>query len=186
MWDTGMGQLRRFGREIGIVSLLLLSAGTLYAARTASGSALQKLQAQVQSNQSQIQQLTTSLAGVPHVSAERLAAASRALPEKLDIPSVLRGVSLLTATAGVSLQAFQLAPTGAPANGGQAVGSAKLLLYPVTLTVTGTRAQVLTFIRGLEHEAQLTRMDHIGIVNAAHVGQVTATVAYSLYVNEGS
>lgn len=186
MWDTGMGQLGRFRREIGIVALLLLSAGTLYAARTASASELQKLQTQEQSNQLQIQQLTTSLAGVPHLSATRLAAAARALPAKLDIPSVLRGVSLLTATTGVTLQGLQLTPTGAPANVGQAAGSRKLLLYPVTVTVAGTPTQILRFVRGLEHEAPLTRMDHIAMVNAAQAGRVTATVAYSLYASDAN
>ncbi len=186
MWDTGMGQVRRFRREIGIVTLLLLSAGTLYAARNASESALQKLQAQVQSNQSQIQDLTASLADVPHLSAGSLAAAARALPDKLDIPSVLRRVSRLTATTGVSLLAFQLTPTGAVANVGPAAGSVKLLLYPVTVTVTGTRPQILQFVRGLEHGVQLTRMDHIEIVDSSQPGRVTATVTYSLYASDAN
>ncbi len=183
MWDEGMGRVRRFRREIAIVALLLLSAGTLYGARAADGAALTDLKNQAQSNQTQIQQLTSSLARVPHISQAQLRQAARMLPARLDIPHILQHVSQLASFASVHVQSFQLTPAGA--QGGAVAGNPDLRAYPVNMTVTGGQTQILAFIRGLENDSQLTTVDSIVITNTVNAGQMTAGISYSLYVNPG-
>lgn len=185
MWDTGIGQVRQFGREIGIVALLLLSVGVLYGARTTGETRLANLQNEVKADQAQIAQLTSSLASVPQMSPAALRQAVHLLPTKLDIPLVLQRVNQLASSTSVQLQSFQLAPPGASGGGVPTAGRLNLKVYPVDVTVEGKWTQILAFTRGLENGAQLTGVDRIVIANAA-AGQVTASISYSLYVHPGA
>lgn len=169
--------LRRLGWSVwaGVAMLGIAAAAGVWNWRT--GRALEAMKQEVSAEQGQAQSLSQEVAHLKTVAA---AAGTRlpTLPSSLNVATFLRGEVAVARRADVRLMGLTLTPKTDPtadaavAQDFAAVGGASALhAYPVSVTVSGTEAAVLAFVRDLP--------DQFGLVTITQVQFLTATPAHA-------
>lgn len=205
-----MEHLRTYRREWSVIALLVLLAGTLYAFEAHARAEWRAAAGRVQANNLQIAELESQLRRLDASGRDGHADVLARLPDTLDIPGVLLEQASVAAKSGVTVTAFQFAPSSAvtvqpkggpakgSANGATAAGSAgalgssgaaasggtgtaSLRSCPVQVSVAGRTANILRFIRGLNDYPRWTVVHQVNWTTVNPGGVSAAEVTYNVY-----
>lgn len=190
LWAAGAGVLA--------VLLVVATYFLVIAPKRSEAADLKAQRVTVEQTNAEIQQRTAQLRSqfaTLGEKREQLAAIESELPSAADVPALIHQVSGYAATSGVSLD--QITP-GAPqaytdstsGTGKAATPASGIVAIPLTITVSGSFAQVELYVKNLQ--VDMTRHFSItGLTVASDqtsktAGAVSATLAGQIFVLQGS